>query len=45
MFQVKVKGFQTDYEFENAKRDARKEDRRRRDARKGKRGLWEAKAA
>lgn len=41
MFQVKSQGFAKEFEFEDAKRQARKQDRQRRDARKGKRDTWQ----
>lgn len=41
MFQIKARGFEKDFQFDEAKREARKQDRRRRDARKGKRNAWQ----
>lgn len=42
---MKVEEFAKDYQYEKAKREQRKEDRKTRDRRKGGRGVWEAKPA
>lgn len=43
MIHVKAATFEKDFEYDNAKRQARKEARQRRDVRKGKRSVWNEK--
>lgn len=42
---MQVEEFGKDYQYEKAKREQRKEDRKSRDRRKNGRGIWEAKPA
>lgn len=43
MYNVKAQTFTRDYEYDDAKRQARKAERERRNARKGKRVVWNEK--
>lgn len=45
MRKMQAEEFGKDYQYEKAKRDQRKQDRKSRDRRKSGRGVWEAKPA